>query len=247
MAAWGRYGQQPQPGDLSASFGNPTLPAATAVHRVVGAGLRPIDPLHIDLVGFSTEAQGIATRSTAEQPARAEALLPIQEARSYGAQLMARLDPTRGLYGWLSSTLAWAERRVEGGEWRPSDYDQRLVLTALGGAELPWGLNAGLRARVASGLPRTEVVGAIYDPRRDLYQPVFGPQNELRLPTFFSADLRLAKTWTGEDSTVELSLEVQNLTNRDNTEELLYAVDYTARGQISGMPLLPVLGLRWSF
>lgn len=247
MAAWGRYGQQPQPGDLSASFGNPTLPAATAVHRVVGAGLRPIDPLHIDLVGFSTEAEGIATRSTAEQPARAEALLPIQEARSYGAQLMARLDPTGGLYGWLSSTVAWAERRVEGGEWRPSDYDQRVVLTALGGAELPWGLNLGLRARVATGLPRTEVVGALYDPRRDLYQPLFGAQNELRLPTFFSADLRFAKTVMLPTSALELSLEVQNLTNRSNTEELPYTVDYTERGQISGMPLLPVLGLRWSF
>lgn len=247
MAAWGRYGQQPQAGDLSASFGNPALPAATGVHRAAGAGLNPIAPLHLDLVAFSTEAQGIATRSTAAQPARAEALVPLQEARAYGAQFMARLDPTRGLYGWLSSTLSWAERRVEGGEWRPSDYDQRVSMTALGGAELPWGLNAGLRARVATGLPRTEVVGALYDPRRDLYQPLFGAQNELRLPTFFSADLRVAKEVKLREGALELSLEVQNLTNRDNTEELLYSVDYAARGQISGMPLLPVLGLRWSF
>ena len=186
-------------------------------------------------------------RNSSDQPARAEALVPEGSGRTYGGQALVRLDPTRGFYGWLSYTLAWSERQdAPGLAWRPSDYDQRHVLTALGGVELNHGFELGLRARVATGFPRTAVVGAYYDDRRDLYQPVFGEHNMERLPTFFQADLRGAKSFELGKSKLELSLEIQNLTDQQNVEEYIYNADYTARGAISGLPILPVLGLRWS-
>ena len=42
-------------------------------------------------------------------------------------------------------------------------------------------------------------------------------------------------------------IEVQNLTNRANVEEYVYDADYGERGGIQGLPILPVLGVRWSF
>ena len=246
--AFGIYGQSPQASDLSASFGNPALPAALGKHFVLGVGAKPIDTLSIDATGFYTLGENIATRNQAEQPARAEALVASGSSRSYGAQLMLRLDPTKGFYGWLSYTLAWSERRDAAGlDWRPSDYDQRHVLTVLGGYQLPLGFDVGLRARVATGYPRTEVVGAFYDNRRDLYEPVFGDHNAIRIPTFFQADLRVAKSFDIGKTKLDLSLEVQNLTNQKNVEEILYNADYSERGSIRGLPILPVLGLRWSF
>lgn len=246
-AAFGMYGQQPQPSDLSASFGNPTLPAAAATHAVLGGGFRPVAPLSIDVTGFYTASTDLAMRNEAEQPARAEALVASGKGRTYGAQMMIRLDPTAGFTGWVSYTLAWSERQDAADlAWRPSDYDQRHVLTALGGYDLPWGLEVGLRVRVATGYPRTEVVGAYYDDRRDLYQPLFGEQNGTRLPTFFQADARIAKHVDIRKTDLDVSLEVQNLTNQANVEEYLYDADYTTRGAISGLPILPVLGVRWS-
>ena len=76
---------------------------------------------------------------------------------------------------------------------------------------------------------------------------MLGVQNAVRLPTFFQADVRVARSFPLDDGTLDLSLEVQNVTDRANVEEWIYSADYSARGGIRGLPLLPVLGARWSF
>jgi hypothetical protein len=153
-----------------------------------------------------------------------------------------------GLYGWVSYTLARSERRdAPELEWRPSDYDQRHVLTALGSYAFPAGFEMGLRLRVASGFPRSPVDGAFYDNRRDLYEPDFGVHNGIRLPTFFQADLRMAKHFDVGETSLDLSLDIQNITDQVNVEEYVYDAAYTTRGAIGGLPILPVLGLRWSY
>ena len=108
MAAWGLYGQQPQPADLSAAFGNPTLPTATGTHYVLGAGVSPVEPLTIDVTGFFTTSTGLAMRNASDQPARAEALVASGSGRTFGAQAQVRLAPVKGFYGWISYTLAWS-------------------------------------------------------------------------------------------------------------------------------------------
>lgn len=246
--AAGLYGQQPEATDLSASFGNPALPAERATHYVLGGGARPVPLLSVDVTGFYTRSSQLATRSDADQPASGEALVASGLGRTYGGQAMVRLDPVHGFYGWLSYTLSWSERQDTPEEaWRPSDYDQRHVLTGLGGYQLPFGLDVGVRARVATGYPRTPVTGAYYDNRRDLYEPLFGEQNSERLPTFFQADLRVARTFDIRQTKLDVSLEIQNVTNQSNVEEYVYSADYTTRGAITGLPILPVLGARWSF
>lgn len=247
-AAWGRYSQQPQAADLSAAFGNPSLTVSTATHFVLGAVARPTESSSIEATSFYTSSDSLAMRNPAEQPARSTALVEYGSGRTYGIQSMIRLDSNEGVNGWLSYTLSWSERRdAPWLDWRSSDYDQRHVLAALAGYALPLGFDLAVRARFATGYPRTEVVGAYYDSRRDLYQPLFGEHNVLRLPSFFQADARLAKAFELRSSELELSLEVQNLTNRSNVEEFVYDADYQTRGAISGLPILPVLGARWSF
>jgi hypothetical protein len=215
---------------------------------VIGAGVNPTGTLSIEVTAFHTTQNLLAMRNLAEQPARAEALVAYGDGRTTGAQTMIRLDPTAGFYGWISWTVANSERRASASQpWRPSDYDQRHALTALGGFEWPQGFELGLRLRVASGFPRSEVVGAFYDNRRDLYQPVFGEQNGIRLPTFFQADIRAARHFDIGTTGLDLSLEVQNLTDQANVEEYVYDADYATRGAIGGLPILPVLGIRWSF
>jgi hypothetical protein len=246
--AYGRYGQSPAAADLSSAFGNPALPAADGTHYVLAAGVDPTDAASIEATGFLTTTEGLAVRNPAEQPARAEALVAEGSGRSYGAQVTAKLDPVRGYGGFVSYTLSWSERRDgEGAKWRPSDYDQRHVLTAVGSATLPLDIQVGLRTRVSSGFPRTEVLGAYYDARRDLWQPLFGEHNEIRIPTFFQADLRVSRGFDIGYTTLELSFEVQNLTNAKNVEEFVYSADYSERGAIVGLPIFPVLGARWTF
>jgi hypothetical protein len=74
-----------------------------------------------------------------------------------------------------------------------------------------------------------------------------GDKNSIRIPAFFELDVRVAKRFKLQSSSLEIYLDVQNITNRDNPEEIAYNADYTQRRYIEGLPILPVLGIKWEF
>src|SRR5690606_29546320 len=134
---------------------------------------------------------------------------------------------------WVAYTLLRSERRDRpGAAYRLFDYDQTHVLTALASYDLGRGFDVGARFRFSSGYPRTPVVGAFYDTRRGLYEPRLGAHNSERLPDFIQLDLRVAKRWSIGDHQIEAYLDVQNVTNRENVEELSYSKDYSQRRPI---------------
>jgi len=120
------------------------------------------------------------------------------------------------------------------------------VLTGIGTWDLGKGFDVGARVRFATGFPRTPVERALYDARRDAYTPVFGPKNSDRIPAFFQVDLRGSKRFTLPRGELEAYLEVQNVTNRENPEEIVYSASYRNKGFITGLPILPVIGAKWS-
>jgi hypothetical protein len=102
----------------------------------------------------------------------------------------------------------------------------------------------GLRFRFATGYPRTPVIGAYKDLNTNTYQPIFGEQNSIRIPPFASLDARLAKHFKWDRVDGEVYLDVQNVTDHQNPEEIVYNSKYTQRGYITGFPILPVIGGR---
>ena len=58
-------------------------------------------------------------------------------------------------------------------------------------------------------------------------------------------DVRVSKSIKLGPSKLELYADVQNVTDRENAEELVYNQNYTERRNIRGLPILPVLGARW--
>jgi hypothetical protein len=92
------------------------------------------------------------------------------------------------------------------------------------------------------------VIGADYDARIDGYFPRFGAQNSTRIPSFYALDVRGAKHFKfGESVGLEIYLDVQNITNHQNSEEIVYNFSYAQKSYITGLPILPVLGgkLTW--
>ena len=82
----------------------------------------------------------------------------------------------------------------------------------------------------------------------DTYEPIFGAHNSIRIPPFVSLDARLAKRFKlGAREEAEVYLDVQNVTNHANPEEIVYNASYTQKGYITGLPVLPSLGLRFSW
>jgi TonB family protein len=244
-AAWGIYHQAPEPDDLSAVFGNPKLDVSQATHYLAGVAYRLPGGLTLETVGFYAHSTDLVARSQLNTPVLAEGLVQDGEGRAYGGQVLLRREIANGFFGWISYSLIRSQRRDHPDlDWRLFDYDQTHVATLVASYELGAGFEVGTRFRYATGFPRTPVVGAFYDARRDLYEPFFGDQNSIRIPAFVQLDVRASKRFTFGDVKAEVYVDVQNVTNKRNPEDVVYSYDYTKRGYITGLPILPVAGGR---
>jgi hypothetical protein len=177
-------------------------------------------------------------------PLLAQALTQGGTGVVFGLQITARIVGWRGLSGWLSYGLSKSTRKDADSQLeRYFDRDQTHGLIAVGGWEHgAW--NVGARIRVSTGEPRTDVIGAFFDSRSGRFQPIRGEHNGVRLPTFFSADLRGERRFTLGAVRAAVYAEVQNLTGRANAEEIIYSADYATRSYLTGLPLLAIAGLR---
>jgi hypothetical protein len=240
----GRYHQARAAADTSAVFGSPGLGVEQAWHVTAGGQWRR-GALAIDGALYARWLDDLVARDLAVTPPLAQALTQGGTGRVIGAQLTARITGWRGITGWLAYTLSRSTRRdADTQPDRLFDHDQTHGLVAVAGWERgPWTL--GGRVRLATGEPRTEVIGAVFDSRSGRYQPIRGAHNGVRLPAFFAADLRAERRFAiAGDVRAAAYLEVQNLTGRANAEEIIYSADFSRRGYLTGLPLLAVGGLR---
>jgi TonB family protein len=245
-AAVGVYHQPPLAEDLSAVFGNPQLGQAKAMHYLAGANLKLSEAISLEVTGFFARQSELVTRSALGTPQQAEAFVQRGFGRAYGGQVLLRHDLTDRLFGWVSYSFVRSER-IDGGlgSYRLFDFDQTHVLTVLASYDLGAGFEVGARFRYATGFPRTPVVDAVYDARSDIYQPVFGAKNGLRIPAYYAFDVRVTKRFKlGGQAELELYLDVQNVTDHRNPEEIVYNFDYSQRSYITGLPILPVMGAK---
>jgi hypothetical protein len=244
-AAYGTYHQAPEPEDLSPVFGTPDLALSRATHVTVGESLRITQTLSADVVAFEKTMKDLVVRSRLTNPLLARALTQNGEGRSYGVQFLLRQELWEGFFGWVSYAISRSERRFEGDDtWRAFDFDQPHVLSVVASQEIGrWGF--GARFRYASGNPRTPVVGSSYDARSDRYDPSFGPQNSIRIPAFWQVDLRVERSFAlGEALRLLLFADVQNVTNRENAEEIVYSPSFRQRSTITSLPTIAIVGAR---
>ncbi len=248
LAALGLTHQQPDAADLSAVFGNPTLGPAHAVHSAVSAELRILNPLTVELGAYFRALFDLWARSSLLTPPLARSLDQEGSGRAFGAQIVVRLSPLHNVSGSLSYSLSRSQRRDRPDlPFRMADFDQPHVLQ-LAMRYVLFGFGIGVRLRYASGLPRTEVVGAYYDARDDRFDPRFGRQNAIRLPDFVQLDAQIDRAFVlGNRLRVTALLDIQNVTNQQNAEELAYRYDFKERQYIRGLPVLANLGVRVSF
>lgn len=247
-AGGGVYGQQPQVEDSSPVFGNPNLTSSSALHASGGGSYKLRGTLTLETVVFYKQLYDLAARSALTSPPVGQALQQTGKGRSYGGQLLLRQELSKGFFGWLSYSLIRSERKDRpDANWRLFDYDQTHVLAALASYELGRNVQVGVRFRYTTGAPRTPVVGAYFNAVQAQYEPIFGAQNSVRLPAFYSLDFRLEKGFVWRRLKVNAFADVQNVTNRKNPEEIIYSADFSQRGYITGLPFLAVVGGRVEF
>ncbi len=238
----GLFSQPPQYGETVVGIGNPKLGLTHAQHYSLGVdqslgargsfGLDTFYKRLSDVEVNGTDANGQAIQVNGGT------------GRIYGLEVLAKLNPTKRGYGFVSYTLSRSERNDHGQGWRLFDYDQTHILTVAGGAHLRRSWEVAATFRLASGNPATPVTGSIYDANRDYYSPLYGAVNSTRNPMFHQLDVRVEKTWTLHAWRLAAYLDVQNVYNHRSQEGLQYSYDYARSEPIAGLPILPSLGLR---
>lgn len=242
----GRYHQARAGSDASAVFGTPDLALEEALHATLGGQWKPAKaPVALELVGFVRELDRLVARDLAVTPLFARALTQDGTGNVVGVQLTGRIVGYRGLTGWLSYMLSRSTRRdAPMVEDRLFDHDQTHGLVAVAGYERgAW--SVGGRVRVATGEPRTAVLGSFFDSRSGRFQPIRGEHNGVRLPAYVAADLRGERRFGSPGKLAgALYVEVQNLTSRANAEEIIYSADFSQQSYLTGLPLLAIAGGR---
>jgi TonB family protein len=237
----GLFSQAPSGSESLPVLGNPHLRPARAQHYSFGVEQEVGARLKLTAEGFYKRLDQIIVNSAVP----GENLNNDGIGRIYGGEASAKLRPTAKSSGFLSYTVSRSERRDHANEpWRLFSWDQTHILTIAGAYRLgrSWDLSATLR--YVTGNPITPVVGGVYNARTDLYAPVYGAINSERSTAFNRLDLRVEKSWQVRSGSIATYLDVQNVLNRKNEEGRAYNFDYSRVGVVSGLPLIPSVGIR---
>jgi hypothetical protein len=252
--AVGNYAQTPQAQELSSTFGNQSLLAPRAWHYTAGfekdfrggrsQGLLWIcDFWYRDFDKLIAPSQDFVQRNGSLV---AERYNNREEGQAFGLSTSLRLTG-RPWTAQVSYTLSESRRnRPEEGDFR-FQFDQTHILNAIVSVELGGNWSLSSRLRFTTGNAFTPIVGALFDSDDDIFRPIQGARNSDRFSGFFSWDVRVDKKWVFDTWILSLYLDVQNLSNRKNTETLNYSFDYTQSEEVSFIPILPTLGLKGEF
>ena len=145
-----------------------------------------------------------------------------------------------------SYTIARSNRVDQYGVKQLSQFDQTHNFNVIGSYQYErWTFSS--RFRFVTGNPRTPVTGAIYDADNDVYVPIRGAFFSERNKDFLQLDLRIDRKFIFRDWILSAYLDIQNVTNRSNSEGLNYNYDYSESKVTSGIPVLPTFGLKGEF
>lgn len=242
-AAVGQYYQDPEPQELDADFGNEDIKSSRAWHLMMGYGQ---DFRRGSNLGWNVE--------TAVFYKKLENLVIPDTTRNYSNDGKGRVQGVElqtKYYGdeWsltVAYTLSQSFREVPGQGEYPSEYDQTHNLNIL--TSHRWGAwTLGNRFRFVTGNPYTPIVGAFYDSDNDVYVPERGDYFSRRVENFFQWDLRLDRKWVYDTWILSAYLDIQNVTSQRNQESITYSYDYSKSKTVSGLPVLPTIGVKGEF
>ena len=253
-ALGGLYVQPPAEQEISAEFGNPNLRAPRAWHFTLGA--------ENDFRGGRTEGWVLTSDlffkwldqlviSSTDSVTTNGVTVPLYfsndgKGRIIGLQNQLKYSDQNWALT-LNYTLSQSRRWNSSVGMYSSAYDQTHVLSVLGSRELGRNWKLSGRFRFVTGNPITPVDSALFDSDNDVYLPVRGSIFSQRLPNFLQLDLRLDKKWIFNSWILSFYLDVQNATNQKNTEQIQYAYDFSSSTGVTGLPVIPTLGLKGEF
>lgn len=222
--------------DDQGEFVNKNLRYIGSTHYVAGVEFLPRPSLRFTLEGFLKRYDhypvsvrngvSIANAGVEFGQIGSEPLTGNGKGRAYGAELFAQQKLTKNTfftvsYTWFKSEFTGADR-----DYVASSWDNRNLVSAIFGWKLKKDWELGLKFRYAGPSPYTP-----YDlvASRQNYLaigdgiPDYGRVNSERLNSFKQFDFRIDKKWYFNKITLDVFLDIQNLTNFSSPGALSYA------------------------
>lgn len=218
-----------------------------ATQYVLGSDVRVLEGVTASLSGFYTDLRQLVTQDpTLAQMDPADAYVNTGSGRTFGLEALVRVRRS-DFFGWLAYTISRSDR-VDGPSEsrRLFDYDQTHNIVMLASYKLgKW--RFGGRWQLATGIPSTPVVGSIYQSDLNIYVPVLGELNSERLPTAHQLDVRIDREFRFDNWDLSVYLDITNVYAHPKVLAYQYNFDFSERGEITDLPIVPALGVRGSF
>jgi hypothetical protein len=252
--AWGQYAQFPELTFAASPLGGRGLLPIRSIHATAGIEQRIGERARLRIEYYDR-----ADRDLVFQPLYDPRLLPggkifappanppyVNSLRGYarGVEIFVQRSSANRFTGWVS--YAFGRTGMRDGvtlDHFPSDQDQRHTVNVYGGYRIKPSVNLSGRWSYGSGFPIPGYFtksGAAY-----FLSPV---RNQLRVPDYSRADVRVNKSWTRDKWKFTLYGEIVNLTNRSNSVFDSYNGYNTKTGQANltldtMFPILPSAGI----
>jgi TonB family protein len=262
-AGLGFYAQPPQFQESLPPLGSAGLKSNRALHYALGVEQELSRQIDASVEGFYKQLDNLVIGNASPTGA---SLDYTNVGRGYviGSEVLIKYKHSENdpFFGWVAYTLSRSARTDGPGQVEHLiQYDQTHILTVIGSYQLGHGWEFGARFRLTSGNLITPNVcdkssadcdpnrtGSLFHAPSGVYTPIpFAGTFSERLPLFHQLDLRIDKSWQFSKWTLSAYLDVQNVYNHANSEGLQYNFNFTTRQYVSGLPILPSLGLRGEF
>ncbi|SMO72894.1 Outer membrane receptor for ferrienterochelin and colicins [Saccharicrinis carchari] len=220
-----------------------------ADHTVVGLELRPNNYSKITLEGFFKDYSDypISLKDSISLASKGgdfgvvgdEAVQSTGSGRAYGFEVMARQRSPKGLSFIAAYTFVRSEFSNLLGEYVPSSWDSKHLLTATINKTLKNNWDIGLKWRFLGGLPYTPVdentttLVQAWDATGKEYLD-YDRFNSQRLENFHQLDVRIDKRYLFNSWSLEVYLDIQNLYNYKIKEP----VKYVQKLDTNGSPII---------
>ncbi len=242
----GLFHRPPNFNESRPPFGNYGLRSNRSTHYSLGVEQDLTKKIDVSVEGFYKKQDLLV--GAAPNPAGTTEYNNLGEGYVVGSEMLLRYKPDERFFGWIAYTLSKAMLRDQPDrDYRPASFDQTHILTALGSYKLGNNWEFGARYRLVSGNPETPIVGSLYNANSGAYAPVEAGFNTDRVDMFHQLDLRIDKAWEFEAWKLSTYLDIQNVYYSQNVEGYDYNYNYTRRSVVTGLPIIPSIGLRGDF
>jgi hypothetical protein len=135
--------------------------------------------------------------------------------------------------GWISYAYTDSKRKqYEAVSLSPANYDITNSLSIVGSYSLSSQFVFGATFRASTGKPYTPAIESVYDPKENIYIPVYGELNSARFPTYSRVDMNAQYIFALFGKFAVAVLAVNNVLNQKNVYNYTYNYDYTQQVEV---------------